>query len=204
MTMAHVRLATRADLDAAATTLALAQADYAWAVWAFPYPDRPERLRRSFSLDLELGMVWNSVWVTDDVASVAIWVPPATHRGSRNDTALIAEVQAGQEALIDAARMRAGHELTHPFEPFEPSWYLGTVGTLPDRRGEGLATALLRPMLDECDRSMVLARLETSSDDNVRFYERLGFTELVRLHTLDETRLPLIVMERRPRPDLGV
>ena len=63
---------------------------------------------------------------------------------------------------------------------------------------------LLRPILDECDRTGTLAWLETSSDDNVRLYERLGFVEVVRLHTPDETRLPLIVMERRPHEDGAV
>jgi GNAT superfamily N-acetyltransferase len=195
--MTHVRLATADDLDAAADTLALAQVDYAWAEWAFPYPDRLDRMRRSFALDLQLGMAWQAVWVTDDIASVAIWVPPADRRGPA-DAAFVAEIQAAQNGLIDVERMRVSHELTHPFQPLVPSWYLGTVGTRPDRRGEGLASALLRPVLDECDRTGTLAWLETSSDDNVRLYERLGFVEVVRLHTPDEVGLPLIVMERPP------
>ena len=195
--MTHVRLATVADLEAAADTLALAQVDYAWAEWAFPYPDRLDRLRRSFALDVQLGFAWNSLWVTDDVAAVALWVPPADRRGPA-DATLVAEVQAAQAGLIDVERMRVSHELTHPFQPLVPSWYLGTVGTRPDRRGEGLAAALLRPILDECDRTGTLAWLETSSDDNVRLYERLGFVEVVRLLTPDEVRLPLIVMERQP------
>ena len=195
--MTHVRLATVADLEAAADTLALAQVDYAWAEWAFPYPDRLDRLRRSFALDVQLGFAWNSLWVTDDVAAVALWVPPADRRGPA-DATLVAEVQAAQAGLIDVERMRVSHELTHPFQPLGPSWYLGTVGTRPDRRGEGLASALLRPVLDECDRTGTLAWLETSSDDNVRLYERLGFVEVVRLHTPDEVGLPLIVMERPP------
>lgn len=195
--MTHVRLATVADLEAAADTLALAQVDYAWAEWAFPYPDRLDRLRRSFALDLQLGLAWNSLWVTDDVAAVALWVPPADRRPP-DDATLVAEVQVAQNGLIDVERMRVSHELTHPFRPLVPNWYLGTVGTRPDRRGEGLASALLRPVLDECDRTGTLAWLETSSDDNVRLYERLGFVEVVRLHTPDEVGLPLIVMERPP------
>jgi GNAT superfamily N-acetyltransferase len=124
-------------------------------------------------------------------------VPPADRRQPA-DAALVADVQAAQGALIDVERMRVSHELTHPFQPLLPSWYLGTVGTRPDRRGEGLASALLRPILDECDRTGTLAWLETSSDDNVRLYERLGFVDVVRLHTPDEVGLPLIVMERQP------
>ena len=72
--MTHVRLATDADLDAAADTLALAQVDYAWAEWAFPYPDRLDRLRRSFALDVQLGFAWNSLWVTDDVRRIPVQI----------------------------------------------------------------------------------------------------------------------------------
>ena len=56
----------------------------------------------------------------------------------------------------------------------------------------------MQPTLDECDRTCTLAWLETSSDDNVRLYQRLVFVEVLRLHTPDEVGLPLIVMERPP------
>jgi ribosomal protein S18 acetylase RimI-like enzyme len=191
----RVRRAIAADLATAADTLALAQVDYAWATWAFPSADRLDRMRRSFALDLELGAAWDAVWVSDDVSSVAIWSPPVR---PPMDAARIAEVQAAQAELIDVDRMRRSALQTQPYHPSEPYWYLGTVGTLPDRRGEGLASAVLQPVLEACDRTSIVACLETSSDDNVRLYRRLGFEVIVRLHTDDDTRLPLIVMERLP------
>ncbi len=194
--MPTVRRAANADLTAAAETLALAQLDYAWAVWAFPAPDRLHRMRQSFLLDLQLGMEWNSVWVTDDVASVAIWLPPVR---SAVDAIVMADVRTAQAALIDVERITAAHVQTQPYHPDVPCWYLGTMGTLPERRRAGLASALMQPVLDECDRTSMLACLETSSDDNVRLYGRLSFTEVVRLHSEDATHLPLIVMERLPR-----
>ena len=79
-----------------------------------------------------------------------------------------------------------------------PYWYLGTVGTLPERRGRGLATDVLRPVLDRCDTDRSMACLETSSDANVRLYARLGFDVVFRT-TSDDGVLPLIVMTREPR-----
>ena len=51
------------------------------------------------------------------------------------------------------------------------------LATKPERRKEGLATALLSPILDEVDRLGVPRCLETSTVENRRFYERRGFEQ---------------------------
>jgi predicted N-acetyltransferase YhbS len=51
----------------------------------------------------------------------------------------------------------------------------GTVGTAPEAQGQGLGSAVLIPGLQEAERAGYPAFLETSSEANVRFYERLGF-----------------------------
>jgi GNAT superfamily N-acetyltransferase len=193
---AAVRLATSADIDRAAETLALAHHDYEWAMWAFPGPDRVGLLRRMFHLDLEVGVAMQSVWLADDGASVAIWALP---HPIQIDPALVERVRDEQNALLgDAAtRLAAADALTHSHRPGAPYCYLGTVGTRPERRGHGLATEVVRPVLDQCDRDGIVACLETSSEANVRLYRRLGFVEVFRT-TTDDGVLPLIVMHRQP------
>jgi GNAT superfamily N-acetyltransferase len=61
--------------------------------------------------------------------------------------------------------------------PDEPHWYLGVLATEPERRKEGLATTLLSPTIDETDRLGVACCLETSTEENRRFYERRGFEQ---------------------------
>ena len=63
-------------------------------------------------------------------------------------------------------------ELLHPMEPH---WYLGTLGVDPDRQSRGVGTALLSRWLAEVDRGGMPAYLETDSEGNVGFYQRLGF-----------------------------
>jgi GNAT superfamily N-acetyltransferase len=197
MTSAVARLATDADLEPAAHALALAHHDYQWAAWAFPRSDRQSLLRQLFRLDLQVGIAREAAWVVDHAASVAIWSPPA---GSAVDQSLLDRVRHEQDAVIgdDAARLQAADRLTRAHHPDRPYWYLGTVGTVPDRRGEGLATAVVTPILDRCDDEHFVACLETSSDDNVRLYERLGFVTVFQT-TVDDGALPLIVMHRQPR-----
>ncbi|MCU1358722.1 MAG: Puromycin N-acetyltransferase [Ilumatobacteraceae bacterium] len=208
------RLATAADIDAATDTLTAAHREYAWAVWAFPRGDRVELLRRLFRLDLTIGVASDAAWVSDDCSSVAIWSPPDHPSAQLTqlrlhaqvghsiavDGELIDSIRHQQDVLIggDAQRLQAADAITRPYHPQQPYWYLGTVGTRPERRGEGLATALLQPILDRCDDEHTVACLETSTDDNVRLYRRLAFVETFRA-TVDNGTLPLIVMTRSPR-----
>ncbi|MEU2674275.1 GNAT family N-acetyltransferase [Streptomyces sp. NPDC007164] len=49
------------------------------------------------------------------------------------------------------------------------------MATAPEAQGKGLGSAVLIPGIQEAARTGCPAFLETSSEANVRFYERLGF-----------------------------
>jgi predicted acetyltransferase len=49
------------------------------------------------------------------------------------------------------------------------------IGSDPTFRGEGYAHALMKSRLDRCDAEHAPAYLESSSPDNVPYYERFGF-----------------------------
>jgi GNAT superfamily N-acetyltransferase len=53
------------------------------------------------------------------------------------------------------------------------------VGVSPERKGQGLGRALIQPIMDRGDAAGVPCYLETSQPDNVSFYERLGFEQVV-------------------------
>ena len=75
-----------------------------------------------------------------------------------------------------------GVEKAHP--PAPPHWYLATLGTEPAAQGRGLGTAVLTPVLEQCDRDGVAAYLECSKERNVDYYARFGF------RATGELRLP--------------
>jgi GNAT superfamily N-acetyltransferase len=85
---------------------------------------------------------------------------------------------AGEEAC---ERLASYNDAVAEAVPAEPHWYLGVLATHPERRQEGLATALLSPILDEADRFGVACCLETSTVSNRRFYERRGFTQATEI-----------------------
>jgi GNAT superfamily N-acetyltransferase len=85
---------------------------------------------------------------------------------------------AGEEAW---ARLGRYNGAVAGAVPAEPHWYLGVLATKPERRKEGLATAMLSPILNEADRLGIACCLETSTLVNRRFYECRGFTQATEI-----------------------
>ena len=171
----EVRRAGRADGAAVAATVGVAfEADPAWR-WLFA--DRYDELAPAYAAALfDRRVDAGTVWVTVDVASVAMWVAPReAGRPGAVDRAWAAFLtRAGPEA---AGRVEAYDRAIHRMWPSEPFWYLGVLATRPERRRTGLADAVLAPALAEADRDRRPCALETSTDANRAFYRRRGFTE---------------------------
>lgn len=183
--MPIVRRATRDDIPRLAATLASAFADYPWTRWAIPPDDYHNRLERLFTLDLaNVGIPLDEVWMTDDAASVAVWLPPKEQQTVEIDWARQGEATA---PLIGERldRVDAGDDLIIPLRPRVPHWYLATLGTRPERQGEGLGRAVLGPVLARCDAEGIPALTETATEENVAFYGRSGF------EVLHELRMPM-------------
>ena len=80
----------------------------------------------------------------------------------------------------------------------EPHWYLAILGTEPAAQGQGIGSALLAPVLRQCDEMRVIAYLESSKEANIPFYERHGFRVLAELEVVRGPKL--WPMSREPRP----
>ena len=52
---------------------------------------------------------------------------------------------------------------------------LRLLAVSPHRRGEHIASALMRPMLDRCDRQRIPAALLCTKQENVPLYQHFGF-----------------------------
>ena len=166
--------------------------------------DAPER-------NLRMRMGWTGIlrhaaaglretWTTDDLAGVAIWLPPGRGASSFVDSlrmipALarltgwrrLREVSAAAELL---EHRRRAHAPT-------PHWYLSALGVDPERQGQGVGTALLRLVLDRADAVGRPAYLETATGRNVLLYERHGF-EVVEELILPRTDIRGWLMLRAP------
>jgi ribosomal protein S18 acetylase RimI-like enzyme len=77
-----------------------------------------------------------------------------------------------------AGQMLAAMQQHHPPTPH---WYLLYLATESGRRGSGIGTALLQPVLHQCDTDGVPAYLEATTEGNRALYRRHGFTDMPQL-----------------------
>jgi GNAT superfamily N-acetyltransferase len=146
--------------------------------WAFILGKEYERLAPHFVAALfDVRIAHGNVWVTDDLAAVAMWDSPTkadAAPGHRESVWASFRATAGEDAW---ERLAGYNQAVAAVSPAEPHWYLGVLAARPERQHQGLATALLTPILERADRLGLACGLETSTAENRRFYERRGFTE---------------------------
>jgi GNAT superfamily N-acetyltransferase len=184
------------EVDRAVETLVMAFADDPVMRWLLPTGWRT-RGRHFFRMEVAHSYLRHGACYADEaLGSVSLWAPPGRWKTGGRDVlrqlplALLALRGRVPAALGFASAMEKAH-------PDEPHWYLGLLGTRPDRQGRGLGAAVLAPVLERCDTEGVPAYLESSNPRNVPFYARLGFEPTGEVRFRDAP--PLIPMWREPR-----
>jgi GNAT superfamily N-acetyltransferase len=146
--------------------------------WAFILGEEYERRAAQFAGALfDVRVARRDIWVTDDLAAVAMWDAPDGDDAARaHAEGVWARYRAsvGEDAF---ARLVLYNDAVGDASPTEPYWYLGVLATDPRRQREGLATAVLAPVVTQANRLGLACCLETSTADNRRFYENRGFTQ---------------------------
>jgi GNAT superfamily N-acetyltransferase len=212
-----VRRASDADVPELARMLARAFLDDPVASWAW----RPDELRlaaleRFQAVRLRQLLAGNEVWTTDRLSCAALWATPGAWHMSLRETATFVPCFLHPRLLARMPLVALGWEKlerAHPQRP--PHLYLGVLGTDPVAQGQGLGSAVLAGVLEQCDRERIgapgesfaeeqhnryggmPAYLESSKESNVPFYERFGF-RVVGEHRL--TRGPKMWLMWRDPP----
>ena len=155
----------------------LAAAFYDDPVWGpYFFPDQRRRLEgltRFFAGELRQFMPHELIWTIEDVAGVTVWAPPGHWQVPPRESLCRAPsiARAFGRGLPRVLRATTMVEKQHPGVPL---YYLPYIGVAPARQGNGLGTALLRPVLDRCDTEGAPAYLEATNQRNLPLYRRRG------------------------------
>jgi ribosomal protein S18 acetylase RimI-like enzyme len=200
-TVGNVVRAAPQDVGLLAGALARAFDDDPLSLYLFGGPrTRAAGLARFFTIQLRHTYLRHGeVWTTADRAGAALWAPPTMPRPGGMDLLRILPVvpylSIWGRKTPDVVRLLAAYERARPRQAH---WYLGTLGTDPDRQGQGVGSALLRVVLDRLDLEGIPAYLESSKERNLAFYSRHGFQVTGEIST---PRGPTLwLMWREPRP----
>ncbi|MCU1374738.1 MAG: family N-acetyltransferase [Actinomycetia bacterium] len=186
--MTEIRLAAAGDVRTVGKVFGLGFEDDPVLSWVFGEPGRLVKLTAMFTFLLEEDFVPpGTTWMTDGAG--AAWRPPgALSRDDGHLDGFFAAMAGAATADDDFVRLAAMGEAVEAAHPTEPHWYLGVVATLPDRRGQGLGSALLAASLQTVDAAHQPAYLESSNPRNITLYERHGFevTGRIDIDTADD------------------
>ena len=201
MTDQDIVALTREDCGRAGAMLGRAFHDD--PIWTATFSaDRAEKLVTMFTGLAKATVAGAGVAETfPDLAAVALWLPPGKTIGP------MAMVRSGFAIPRLAMRLPRGERKSMMAVLFqlngrrkalmpEPHWYLSAIGVDPDRQGEGLGTTLVRSGLKHAERDQTPVYLETETEGNVVFYERLGFSVLEQVKA-EALNVPVWLMARR-------
>lgn len=145
---------------------------------------------------------YNHIYTTtNDLKGIAVWIPPG--KFPLNDLRLF---QLGLYTLPFKLRLSRLRQFISMFLTIEEHhkhdipqlhWYLFMLGILPAYQRQGIGSLLLQPIIKQADKEGLPCYLETSTEEGVRFYQRLGF-EVVRTGGIPE-EIKFWTMKRSPK-----
>jgi hypothetical protein len=152
-------------------------------LWVRMFPDKRKRetgMRHLFRFHMRYCVLCGEVYaVSSMLEGVAAWLPDRSAAVDRGPVlsagALKMPWLVGLRTLM---RMRKlGKEVTRmrTNQCAGEHWYLAMLGVDPPHQRKGIGRRLLAPKLEWCRRECLPIWLETETEQNVRFYERLGF-----------------------------
>ena len=158
---------TPSNIDAIIDALVLAFSVDPLARWVYSSPQQylksfPEFVRLFGRNAFETGTAHSIA----DYAGAALWLTPGSHA---DDQSLAALLQRTASPALETV-LAVFEQMSH-YHPKEPHWYLALLGVEPTQQRKGYGSALMKPVLLECDLDRTLAYLESSNLDYVKLSE---------------------------------
>lgn len=208
MTEPQIERLREDDLSRASEALARAFQNDPLQTYVFPDPvERAARSPAHFLPILRYGLQFGEVWTSGGGANgAAVWLGPDAWEVTPERAA-----SAGLDQLPAILGEDAAHRFFSTLGAIDPyhqrdvprdHWYVMVVGVAPEAQGRGLGRALLQPVMDRAEAAGQPCYLETAQPNNVPFYTRLGFQQLV--DTVEpESGLRLWTFRRDPGGQMG-
>ena len=98
----------------------------------------------------------------------------------------------GRLLHYESYAMKLKKEFTNNYD-----WYLYNLSVKQEAQGKGIASKLMRPMLEFCSNEKMTIYLETNKESNVNMYRHFGF-ELKKEEAIPKTMVSHYAMVKKP------
>lgn len=156
--------------------------------------NKNKKLMRLMAYSFEFGLANGKVEISEDKNSVAIWKASNSKKMTINlfYESMLFFFTFGWSGIT---RISAMEKKIAAFYPYKTIFnYLWILGTNPSEQGKGYGTAIISKAINRFEQDKVPLYLETSTDSNLKYYQRKGF-ELYHSMILDsKTQLTTYLM----------
>jgi GNAT superfamily N-acetyltransferase len=180
----HIRNMEKGDLDEAVTLLVSAFQNSPFYTYIAPdETERKEFLAVNFRHRLEDGLGLNAMdllLLDRKIAAIAVWIPPVLPGKGPVENHSIEEALSVFSWGLQERFFAFLGTLSDAREQIiqQPFWSLGPVAVLPENRGKGLASVLIRKKLKEIDAAALPCFLGTQDRINLIIYAKYGFQKV--------------------------
>ena len=200
---AGLYIVEKSDLDRLAEIAADAYLDYPLHNWFTKGKYDPVASRLIMQISLKT-MTEDAVIYADseELNGFAVWLPigftgsktlPFLASGGLSLILHSGPGIIGRLLTYESYAMNLKKEFTDNYD-----WYLYNLSIKKDAQGKGIASKLLRPMLEFCDAEKMVAYLETNKESNVSLYRHYDF-ELMKEEIIPKTPVTHYSMVRQPQ-----
>ena len=199
---AGLYIVEKKDLDRLAQVAADAYQDYPLHNWftGGKYDEKASKLLMQISLKtmVEDGVIYAD---SEEMNGFAAWLPfgftgnktlPFLKNGGLRLFLHTGFGLVGRLLTYENYAMNLKKEFTDHYD-----WYLFNLSIKKDAQGKGIASKLMRPMLQFCDDERMVAYLETNKEENVGLYRHYGF-ELKKQEQIPKSTVTHYAMVRKP------
>lgn len=202
---AGLYIVQKKDLDRLAEVAANAYQDYPLHNWFTKgkYDTKASKLIMQISLKT---MTEDAVIYADseEINGFAVWLP----FGFTGSKTLPFLMNGGLKLILHSGLGIIGRLLTYENYAMKLKneftdnydWYLYNLSIKKDAQGKGLASKLMRPMLQFCDDEKMVAYLETNKEPNVSLYRHYRF-ELMKEEVIPKSTVTHYAMVRYPKDE---
>ena len=200
---AGLYLVTEKDLDRLAEVAADAYRDYPLHNWFTG--GKYDRLASKLIMQISLKTMTEDAVIyadSEEMNGFAVWLP----LGFTGSKTLPFLFSGGLRLILHSGLGIIGRLLTYETYAMNLKkeftdhydWYLYNLSVKKDAQGKGLASKLMRPMLQFCDDEKMVAYLETNKAVNVSVYQHYGF-DLMKEEVIPRTPVTHYAMVRYPK-----